>query len=203
MKDHHLHPILDKQLKTAVTEANRGSSKNLLKHLIEFKWLRKSGKIIRLDELNELIDLDIRDSIIVIPEDNAIEQAADIIVSKYKLYIEYLHWNNGGKLDGFVTHKNNIILLNDNYDMRKNICEELDSIYHLEHFKWKNQFIAVLGNSLFKTQYGYFPKSSYNSRVHEILDKFKPRVLYFCDADYFDEDESNEISYKHFDIGKS
>lgn len=61
----------------------------------------------------------------------------------------------------------------------------------------ENQSIAEMENSLFKIQYGYFPESSYNLKVHKILDKFEPTALH-----YF-EDESNEISYKHFDICKS
>ena len=47
---------------------------------------------------------------------------------------------------------------------------------------------------------GYLPESSYNSRVREILDNFEQKALYYCDAEYFDEEEK---PYKHFDICKS
>ena len=63
------------------------------------------------------------------------------------------------------------------------------------------------------------PESSYNSRVREILDKFEPRALYFCDAKYFDEVEElggedkidvehvpvkgKQTPYFYFDICKS
>ena len=79
----------------------------------------------------------------------------------------------------------------------------LNNDYNEEDFKWKNQSITALASSLFKIQNGYLPDSSYSSRVLEILDKFEPRALYFCDANYFDKDDEDDKLYKHFDICKS
>ena len=73
--------------------------------------------------------------------------------------------------------------------------------YRANDFEWKNQTITKLVFSLFKIQNDYLPELSYNSRVREVLDRFEPRALYFCDPNYFDED--NQQQYKHFDICSS
>lgn len=86
------------------------------------------------------------------------------------MYIDYICWNNNSKLDGFIDHRNNMFLLNDDYEMRKNVYVKLYNIYHTEDFKWKNQTITKLTSSLFKIQNGYLPESSYNSKVHDELD---------------------------------
>ena len=84
------------------------------------------------------------------PKDNKIVEAIDTIVSKYKLHVEYLHWDNNGRLDGFIDHRNNMFVLNGDYDMRKEICEKLFEIYRVEDFKWRNQSVRTLASSLFK-----------------------------------------------------
>ena len=40
VKDHHLQPNLNKDLKRAACEANKGGTKNLLKNMNEYKWTR-------------------------------------------------------------------------------------------------------------------------------------------------------------------
>ena len=165
------------------------------------KWSRRSDNIIKLNDINEIVDLEINDSVVVLPEDNKIEEAIDLITTKYEIYVEYLHWNNNGKRDGFINHRNNMFVLNDDYEKRKAIGDKLFEIYHVEDFNWKNQSVTSLASLLFKIQNGYLPESSYNSRVREILDKFEPRALYFCDGEYFDEEEDQ--SCKDFGICKS
>ena len=36
-------------------------------------------------------------------------------------YVEYLHFNNNGQLDGFLDDKNNMYVENNEYDIRKKI----------------------------------------------------------------------------------
>ena len=31
-------------------------------------------------------------------------------ISKSNFYVEYLHWNNNGRLDGFINHSDNMCL---------------------------------------------------------------------------------------------
>ena len=40
-------------------------------------------------------------------------------------FVEYLHYDNNGRLDGFMDHKNNMYVLNNEYENRKSICERL------------------------------------------------------------------------------
>ena len=94
-----------------------------------------------------------------------------------------------GRLDGFIDHRNNMFVLNDDYDLRREICEKLFEIYRVEDFKWRNQLVRTLASSLFKIQNRYLPESSYNSRTREILDKFEPFALYYCDEMYFEDDD--------------
>ena len=53
VKDHHLHPILNKDLKQAAVEANKGVAKNILKNLVELKRSNRSEYIHKLDNTNE------------------------------------------------------------------------------------------------------------------------------------------------------
>lgn len=98
-------------------------AKHILKNLVELKWSNRNENIIKLDDVNDIIDLECNDTLIVLPEDK-VEAAINIIVEKFEVYIEYLYWSNTGKLDGLIDHCNNMFLLNDNYDIRKMICEK-------------------------------------------------------------------------------
>ena len=51
--------------------------------------------------------------------------AISLYSTNKNLYVEYLHWNNNGVLDGFIDHNKNMYLLNDEYDTRKQICDRL------------------------------------------------------------------------------
>ena len=201
VKDHHLHPILDNQLKKAVCEANKEGAKNILKNLVELKWSNRTENILKLDDINDIIDLECNDTLVVLPEDNKVEEAINIIVEKFEVNIEYVHWSNCGKLDRFIDHRKNMFVLNDDYDNRKRICDKLFDAYRVEDFKCKNQTITKLASSLFKRQNGYLPESSYNSKVRDKSDKFEPRALYYCDPKYLKED--HQPQYKYFDIRKS
>ena len=68
VKDHHLQSILDKDLKQAAVEANKGGSKIILKNLVELKWSSRSENIIKVDDINEIIDLHCYDTLIVLPK---------------------------------------------------------------------------------------------------------------------------------------
>ena len=61
--------------------------------------------------------------------------------------------------------------------------------------------ITKLASSLFKIQNRYLPESSYDQKVREVLDRYELQALYFCDPEYFEDD--NQPQYKHFDICKS
>ena len=123
MKDHHLHPFLNKELK-----------------------YNRSENILKLDAINVIIDLDCSDTLVVLQENNKIEEAIDNIITKFRLYIEYLHWSNCTKLFGFINHCNNIFVLNGNYDMRRMINEKLHDIYRVQDINRKNQIITKIAS---------------------------------------------------------
>ena len=110
IKDHHLHLILDKELKQAACEANKGGAKNIFKNLLELKWRNRSESIIKLNDINEITDLECNDAYVVLPKEIKIEEAIGIVVNKFDLYIEYLHWSNSGKLDSFINHHSNMFI---------------------------------------------------------------------------------------------
>ena len=75
--------------------------------------------------------------------------AISLYSTNANLYVEYLHWNNSGVLDGFIDHNKNMYLLNDEYDNRKQICDRLFNMYKTHDFKWTNQSYTSIAMSLF------------------------------------------------------
>ena len=51
-----------------------------------------------------------QNNIIVCPEDLDVRTAISRCMQSSGYYVEYMHFNNNGKLDGFLDHKNNIML---------------------------------------------------------------------------------------------
>lgn len=72
---------------------------------------------------------------------------------------------------------------NNEYDIRKQICESLYKKYNIHDFKWANQSYTSLANSLFKTIVGNLPESNYNNRTREILDRYYPKAIQWCSFD--------------------
>lgn len=101
----------------------------------------------------------------------------------YSFYIEQIHYNNNGQLDSFIDHRGNMFVENNEYDIRKQICESLYKKYNIHDYKWANQSYTSLANSLFKTMVGYLPESSYNNKTREILDQFYPKAIQWASFD--------------------
>ena len=183
VKDHHCFPITDEKLKLVAAKANQGGCDNLLKHMSDLKWSRRHENIYRVEKLNDLYDIDKENNIIILPEEVKMTQAIDTYILKSNLYVEYLHWNNNSVLDGFIDHKQNMYLLNDEYDVRKSICDKLFDIYKTHDFKWTNQSYTSISTNLYKQMSGYLPESSYNVNTRQMLDDFYPRALQWCTTD--------------------
>lgn len=103
-------------------------------------------------------------------------------------YVEYLHWNNSGVLDGFIDHKKNMYVINDEYDNRKSICDKLFDKYKTHDFKWTNQSFTSICSALFEQLYGYLPESTYNLKTREMLDVYYPKALQWCSIEDVPED---------------
>ena len=137
IKDHHLYPIQDNHLKHIATQANQGGADNLWKYMIDIKWSNKSINYIMYQDL---VDDDtvakkdkptlstIKNHVIVLPPDTKIEPIIEEYMIRTNYFVEYLHYDNNGRLDGFMDHKNNMYVLNNEYENRKSICELLYKI---------------------------------------------------------------------------
>ena len=101
VKDHHCHPISDPELKRIASSCNQKGSVNLFQHMSELKWTRLHDKFIQYDDLNDQTE----NHIIVCPPEIKIHTAVCDYMLKSKYYVEYLHFNNNGQLDGFLDHK--------------------------------------------------------------------------------------------------
>ena len=188
VKDHHCYPITDERLKLTAAKANQGGCDNLLKYMTEMKWSRNHEFVHKLDKFDDIHELKKKDNIIVLPEDVKMMQAIDAYIHSTCYYVEYLHWNNNGILDGFIDHRNNMFLLNDDYDIRKSICDRLYGLYKTHDFKWVNQTFTSLASALFKQTCGYLPQSTYNVQTRDMLDDYYPRALQWCTTEDVPED---------------
>ena len=191
IKDHHLYPIQDDCLKQIATKANQGGVDNLWRYMSELRWSNKSSNYIVYEELenNELAEegkptlLTIENHVIVLPPDLKIEPIIEAYMIRTNYFVEYLHYDNNGRLDGFMDHKNNMYVLNNEYETRKSICERLYKIYKSYDFIWCNQSHTSLASSLFKHMRGYLPESQHDTKTREVLDDFYPRALQWCSTD--------------------
>ena len=123
--------------------------------MADIKWTRLHENITKIKNVDELVDLDKENNIVILPEDMRMNTAIDTYVNPSGYYVEYIHWNNNGILDGFIDHKKNMLLLNDEYETRKVICDKLFDRYKTQDFKWTNQSYTSMAASIFKQINGY------------------------------------------------
>ena len=101
--------------------------------MTDMRWSNKSSNYIMYEELenNELTEESkptlstIENHVIVLPPDMKIEPVIEAYMIRTNYFVEYLHYDNNGRLDGFMDHKNNMYVLNNEYENRKSICERL------------------------------------------------------------------------------
>ena len=180
VKDHHCHPITDEKLKLVAAKANQGGCADLLKHMSDLKWTRRHENVTKIGSVEEIPDFDKENHIVILPENTKMKTAVDIYSKNESFYVEYLQWNNNGVLDGFIDHKKNMYLLNEEYDTRKTICDKLFNTFKTQDFKWTNQSYTSIATCLFKQLNGYIPESSYNVKTRQMLDDYYPRALQWC-----------------------
>ena len=139
---------------------NQQGTKNLFTYMSELKWTRRHDKFTMYYDLTS----ETKNNIIVCPK-----KAICNYMQTHKYYVEYLHFNNNGQLDGFLDHNNNMYVDNNEYEIRKQVCEQFYKQYNIHDFKWANQSFTSMANSLFKTMVRYLPHSSYNNKTRQIL----------------------------------
>ena len=129
--------------------------------------------------MSEITNLD-KDHVLILPSEDKMKDAISLYSEVSNYYIEYMHWNNRGILDGFIDHYKNMYLLNDEHDTRKNICDKLFDIYKTDDFYWSNQSFTSIATSLFKQLNGFLPKSEYSIYTIHMLDEYYPRAIQWC-----------------------
>ena len=122
IKDHHLYPIQDDHLKKIATQANQGGADNLWKYMTDMKWPNKSSIYIMYQDLvhsmDELIDngksdkptlSTIENHVIVLPPDTKVEPVVEEYIYRSQYFVEYLHFDNNGRLDVFLNKITKIV----------------------------------------------------------------------------------------------
>lgn len=87
----------------------------------DIKWSRRHEQFVVINDMEEEAELDVSSKVIVLPEDEKIEPVIDRSIYRTNYFVEQLHFNNNGKLDGFLDHRCNMYVLNDEYESRKQI----------------------------------------------------------------------------------
>ena len=197
VKDNHCFPITNEKLKLIASKGNQGGCNYLLKHMTDLKWTRRHENVTKIESIVAINDFNKENHIVILPEKVKINTAVDRYSQVNGLYVEYLHWNDNGVLNGFIDHKKNMYLLNQEYDARKNISDKPFNTFKTQDFKWTNQSYTSIGTSLFKQLNGYIPELSYNTKTRQMLDEYYPRALQWCSTDDIPDDVLN------IDISKS
>lgn len=110
VKDNHCWPITDEKLKIVASKANQGGCDNLLKHMADLKWTKRHDNIMKLKSVDDMSEIKNENHIVILPEEIKMNRAIDFYCKTSNFYVEYLHWNNNGVLDGFIDHRQNMFL---------------------------------------------------------------------------------------------
>ena len=188
VKDNHCTPITDNKLKEVAIFANHGKCNDLFKHMTDIKWTTRHDNVTKLNDCADIITTEVSNSILILPKDIKMNQAIEEYVKSSNFYVEMLKHNNG-MLDAFIDHRNNMILLNNDYDTRKSVCDTLYNIYKSDDFVWSNQSFTSLSISLFKQLCGQVDESAYNTQARNIIDSYYPKALQWINRNYEITDE--------------
>ena len=131
VKDHHLHPITDLEFKNVAMCKNQQDKKHFFQYISELKWTRRHDKFTMYNDITN----ETKNNIIICPGDLDVRKAIIDYVRDTKFYVEYIHYNNNGQLDRFLDHNNNMYVENNEYEIRKQICESLYKTYNIHDFK--------------------------------------------------------------------
>ena len=149
----------------------------------DLKWTRRHENVTRINTTDEIKCLEKENHIIILPPKIKMKEAVESYSKINEYYIECMHWNNNGIFDGFIDHKKNMYLLNEEYDTRKTICDKLSNTFETHDFVWTNQSYTSIATSLFKQLCGFIQESSYNVTARQMLDDFYPKALQWCTTD--------------------
>lgn len=176
IKENHCYPITDERLKMLATKG----VDNLWKFTGEMKWSLRHEKFVVISDMEEEEQVDVSNKIIILPEDEKIEPAIDRYIYRTNYFVEYLDFNNNGRLNGFIHHRSNMFILKDQYETRKLICDSLFDKFKTADFVCSNQSFTNMAVNLFKQMCGYLPESNFDVKTQQVFDDFYPKALQWC-----------------------
>lgn len=78
------------------------------------------------------------------------------------------------EFEGFQDHRNNIYVLNNDYQITKSICDQMFDKYKTSDFVWSNQTYTSIAASIYKQLCGYLPESQYETKTIRVINDFYP-----------------------------
>ena len=110
---------------------------------------RTTWRLFSLKSVNDIFSLE-NENHIILPKDVKMSQDIHAYLNKTNFYVECMHWDKHGILDGFIDHKQNMYPSNNECDIGKSICDKLFNKYKTHDFKWSNQSYTSIASSLYK-----------------------------------------------------
>ena len=108
-------------------------------------------------------------------------------MTRTNTFTEYFHYDGRNQIDGFITPDlKNMVTVNNDYDLRKKIFDQLYEKFPVDAFTFNNQGLTSIAVNIFKQLYGYIPKSDHNRQVTTIIDDYYPKALqhtFYIDKD--------------------
>lgn len=71
----------------------------------DLRWTRRHENVTKIGSVVEIPNFNKENHIVILPENTKMKTAVDICSKNESFYVEYLHWNNNGILDGFIDYK--------------------------------------------------------------------------------------------------
>ena len=203
-KDGHCFPILNEDLVTKIT---KGSPLLNRLDLIQWNFKQNEDKIVICKTKEDYYNIinhskkcaifanadktkDYENYLIVLPDGHTGKDMMVETMQRAQTYIEYFHYDRRNQIDGFITPDlKNMVSVNNDYELRKNICDKLFEKYPVDAFKFNNQGLTSIAVNLFKQLYGHLKSSNYNKHTISIIDDYYPKALQHTFHKEFNKDD--------------
>lgn len=169
INENHLYPITNDTFKKSIAQKGR-------LELNDIRWNIQGEfhKRITKEERNDLINgtIDEKYQILIIDEDDMMD-ILTMVINKHKFLMDINIKQS--KVVMFVHPiTQQIIMVSNNYDERKIVCDKLFKKFKCEYFKFNNQSLTTIGSNLMNMMIGTIQKSHYNIKTRDIIDKYTP-----------------------------
>lgn len=96
-------------------------------------------------------DKEHEDKMIVLPEEYKGRDVMIDTIDVTNTYNETFHYDGRNQIDGFMTPDfKNMVVVNNDYDLRKTVCEKLYKVYPTDNFKFCNQSLTSIAVKLYE-----------------------------------------------------